>query len=124
MADKSMETIDLAQDIRGEDGTLYLAGKDRKVPSDLAAKLREPIKAADDGKAPVASKAIGAPGGSGAGSSGRESAEAELAELSKGELVELAEEHSIEVTRGDGAEGEPVKADYVKALAAANVSPK
>lgn len=32
------------------------------------------------------------------------------------ELKKLAEERGLEVTRGDGKEGDPVKADYVKAL--------
>lgn len=35
---------------------------------------------------------------------------------SKDELVQLAEKRELEVVRGDGQDGEPVKADYVRAL--------
>ena len=42
----------------------------------------------------------------------------ELAELSKDELVEIAEARGLEVTRGDGKDGDPLKDDYLRALEA------
>lgn len=42
----------------------------------------------------------------------------ELQALSKEELVALAEELEVEVSRGDEGEGEPLKSDYVTALSA------
>ena len=38
------------------------------------------------------------------------------ASMDKADLVKLAEERDIEVSRGDGKDGDPVKADYVAAL--------
>jgi hypothetical protein len=46
----------------------------------------------------------------------------ELEGMTKADLVELAEQQGVEVTRGDGAEGDPVKADYVEALATADTA--
>lgn len=39
--------------------------------------------------------------------------------MKKDELVALAEERGLTVTRSDGEDAEPVKADYVRALEAA-----
>lgn len=36
--------------------------------------------------------------------------------MSKEELVKLAEERGLEVTRADGEDGAPLKSDFVKAL--------
>lgn len=44
--------------------------------------------------------------------------EVDLRTLRKIELVEMAEERGVEVTRADGEDGEPLKADYVRALSA------
>jgi hypothetical protein len=41
----------------------------------------------------------------------------DLEGMTKEELVDLAADRKIEVTRGDGEEGEPLKSDYVDALA-------
>lgn len=38
--------------------------------------------------------------------------------MTKSELEALAAEHDVEVTRTDGAEGDPLKDDYVAALTA------
>lgn len=43
-------------------------------------------------------------------------AESDLKSKTKAELVAMADERGVEVTRSDGTELEPVKADYVKAL--------
>ena len=40
----------------------------------------------------------------------------DVGSMTKSELVELAEKRGIEVVRGDGQDGAPVKADYVRAL--------
>jgi hypothetical protein len=40
----------------------------------------------------------------------------DLEELSKEELVELATKRDMKVTRSDGKDGEPTKADYLEAL--------
>lgn len=45
------------------------------------------------------------------------------AELTVEELKSLATERELEVTRGDGKKGDPVQADYVAALEAADASP-
>lgn len=42
---------------------------------------------------------------------------AELTELSVPQLEKLAKKRTITVLRGDGDEGEPLKEDYVRALA-------
>jgi hypothetical protein len=42
----------------------------------------------------------------------------DLDALTKDELETLAEKRELTVTRGDGTEGDPLKADYVDALAA------
>lgn len=42
---------------------------------------------------------------------------AELTELTVTQLEKLAKKRSITVLRGDGDEGDPLHADYVKALA-------
>ena len=42
---------------------------------------------------------------------------------SKADLVALAEARELTVTRGDGQDGDPVKADYVAALEAADAAP-
>jgi multidrug efflux pump subunit AcrB len=41
----------------------------------------------------------------------------ELEEMTKDELAELAAKQNVEVSRSGGGEGEPLKSDYVKALA-------
>jgi hypothetical protein len=41
---------------------------------------------------------------------------AELEGMTKEELQEEAEKRGLTVTRGDGGDGEPLKADYIKAL--------
>lgn len=41
----------------------------------------------------------------------------ELESMTKEELVGMAETRGLTVTRGDGEEGDPLKADYVEALA-------
>jgi hypothetical protein len=66
----------------------------------------------DNAKAYIAAGAARAvKGGGGAGSSG-------LALKTKDELIELAKERDVQVTRADGKEGDPLKADYVRALSA------
>jgi hypothetical protein len=42
----------------------------------------------------------------------------ELNGMTKEDLTTLAAEKNITVTRGDGTDGEPLKADYVAALGA------
>ena len=49
---------------------------------------------------------------------GRRKERTELSELSKEELVEIAEARGLEVTRGDGKDGDPLKEDYLRALEA------
>lgn len=46
--------------------------------------------------------------------------EADLEGMTKDELAKLADERGVDVTRSDGESGNPVKADYVKALLKAN----
>ncbi|MEM8598362.1 MAG: hypothetical protein AAGF99_00435 [Bacteroidota bacterium] len=43
-------------------------------------------------------------------------------DLDKDVLVDLADERKLEVTRADGKDGEPLKSDYVAALAAADAA--
>lgn len=43
-----------------------------------------------------------------------------LNSMKKDELVTLAKEREVEVTREDGEDGEPTKADYVRALTEAS----
>lgn len=40
----------------------------------------------------------------------------ELEAMTKEDLVDLATDRGLTVTRGDGSDGEPLKADYVNAL--------
>jgi hypothetical protein len=54
------------------------------------------------------------PAGTGATGLSREA----LADLPKSDLEEMARERGIEVKRGDGQDGEPLKDDYINALAA------
>jgi hypothetical protein len=44
----------------------------------------------------------------------------DYSELNTDELRELAEKRNLQVERGDGKEGDPLKADYVAALEAAD----
>jgi len=41
----------------------------------------------------------------------------QLEEMDKSKLEKLAQKRGLTVTRGDGAEGEPLKDDYITALA-------
>lgn len=45
----------------------------------------------------------------------------ELNEMTKEDLVDLADKNNLDVTRADGEEGEPLKEDYVNALAQSSV---
>lgn len=45
-----------------------------------------------------------------------EAAEPDLSEMTKAELVELAEDLGLEVSRSDGTDGAPLREDYEAAL--------
>jgi hypothetical protein len=68
--------------------------------------------AAPDGGRTIAPSAPST-GASGATGLSREA----LEDMPKEDLVAMASERGIEVKRGDGGEGEPLKADYINALA-------
>ncbi len=59
--------------------------------------------------APAVNQTGGVPAGSGL-------AEADLKKLEKADLVDMAAQKGVTVTREDGGDGEPTKADYVRAL--------
>ena len=64
---------------------------------ELGCEVREIVRAAHPGEAPV-------------------KRQAKLASLKKDELVAMAKELELEVKRADGQDGEPTKDDYVAAL--------
>lgn len=72
-------------------------------------------------ESPKATSEPARPAGSGTGKNTVSGKSLEQLEgMTKEDLVTLAERKSITVAREDGSEGEPLKADYIKALAAAS----
>lgn len=111
MADEKMVKVDLRNSVglRGPGagkyaGVLYGPGKGVEVPEEVAQRLGIEGKRSRSRRA-----AAGADDG---GDDDRD----DLNTWTVDELKDEAERRGIEVERGDGGDGEPLKADYVKAL--------
>lgn len=91
-----------------KDGRVHYGG-----PSDAEPEAKQAAKPEDKQAPSPENKTVG---GSSASSTGLE--DLDLDALTKEDLVALAEDRGVEVTRADGKEGAPLKSDYVRALSA------
>lgn len=95
-----------------------IAGFDeKKAEGYIAAGIAEEVTVDDEG---VVTPAGGTEAeGKDAAEVADPNAETKLEDLTKAELIALAEERKVEVTRADGGDGDPLVEDYIRALSAA-----
>lgn len=96
--------------IPNDDGTIVnTAGQEVELPGDFPS---------DADLEANQKRSLGAGGGSAVAplTKNVNAASEDLEGMTKDELSSLADERGVEVKRGDGESGTPVKADYVKAL--------